>query len=113
MLENFVTPQIQQLQCLDSIIFMQDGARPHIELCIQQFLQQHLTNDRVISHAFPTTWPLRSPDLNPCDFRLWGYLKNRVYQGSLLTWEDLKDSITFHVRNISNDQLDLQLSKDC
>ena len=24
-------------------------------------------------------WPARSPDLNPCDFYLWGYLKSVVY----------------------------------
>ncbi|PNF41627.1 hypothetical protein B7P43_G07619, partial [Cryptotermes secundus] len=25
------------------------------------------------------TWPPRSPDLTPCDFFLWGYIKDRVY----------------------------------
>ena len=24
-------------------------------------------------------WPPRSPDLTPCDFFLWGYLKAKVY----------------------------------
>ncbi|GFV11487.1 uncharacterized protein TNCV_1413641 [Trichonephila clavipes] len=47
----------------------------------------------------------RSPDLNPCDFRLWGYLKNLVYRGRLITLADLKDSITLHVKSISVDQL--------
>ena len=84
---------------------MQDRVPPHIGLCVQQFLRQHFTNDRVISRAFRTIWPPRSPDLNPCDFWLWGYLKNLVYRGSLVTLGDLKDSITLHVRNISNDQL--------
>jgi hypothetical protein len=105
MLENFVIPQMQQRRCLDSITFMQDGAPPHIGLCVQQFLRQHFTNDRVICYAFPTAWPSRSPDLNPCDFWLWGYLKNLVYRGRLVTLADLKDSITLHVRSISTDQL--------
>ncbi|GFW18470.1 uncharacterized protein TNCV_1184971 [Trichonephila clavipes] len=105
MLENFVAPQMLQNQCLDSITFTQDGAPPHIGLYVQQFLRQHFTNDRVISHAFLTAWPPRSPDLNPCDFRLWGYLKNLVYRGRLITLADLKDSITLHVRSISVDQL--------
>ncbi|GFX54233.1 uncharacterized protein TNCV_2338671 [Trichonephila clavipes] len=105
MLENFVAPQMLQHQCLDSITFTQDGAPPHIGLCVQQFLRQHFTNDRVISHAFPTAWPPRSPDLNPCDFRLWGYLKNLVYRGRRITLADLKYSITLHVRSISVDQL--------
>ncbi|GFV87672.1 uncharacterized protein TNCV_779561 [Trichonephila clavipes] len=57
------------------------------------------------SRAFPTAWSPRSPDLNPCDFWLWGYLKNLVYRGRLITLADLKDSITLHVRSISVDQL--------
>ncbi|GFU40802.1 uncharacterized protein TNCV_2466321 [Trichonephila clavipes] len=105
MLENFVAPQMLQHQCLDTITFMQDEAPPHIGLCVQQFLRQHFTNDRVISRAFPTAWPPRSPDLNPCDFWLWGYIKNLVHRGRLITLEDLKDSITLHVRSISVDQL--------
>ena len=84
---------------------MQNGAPPHIGLCVQQFLWKHFINDRVISRAFPTIWPPRSPDLNPCDFWIWEYLKNLVYRGSLVILEDLKDSITLHVRIISNDQL--------
>ncbi|GFU50783.1 uncharacterized protein TNCV_2494891 [Trichonephila clavipes] len=64
-----------------------------------------VTARRVVSRAFPTAWPPRSPDLNPCDFWLWGYLKNLVYRGRLITLADLKDSITLHVRSISVDQL--------
>ncbi|GFX88480.1 uncharacterized protein TNCV_2279481 [Trichonephila clavipes] len=105
MLENFEAPQMLQHQCLDSITFMQDGALPQIGLCVQQFLRQHFTNDRVNSRAFPTAWPPRTPDLNPCDFWMWGYLKNLVYRGRLITLADLKDSITLHVRSISVDQL--------
>jgi len=26
-----------------------------------------------------TTWPPRSPDATPCDFYLWGYVKDQVY----------------------------------
>ena len=57
MLEKSIVPQMQQRQYLKSITFMQDGAASHIGVCVQQFLLQHFTNDRVISHAFPTTWP--------------------------------------------------------
>ncbi|KAJ8962740.1 hypothetical protein NQ318_001138, partial [Aromia moschata] len=27
----------------------------------------------------PISWPPRSPDLNPCDFFIWGDLKQKVY----------------------------------
>ncbi|GFW23203.1 uncharacterized protein TNCV_3803031 [Trichonephila clavipes] len=64
-----------------------------------------------VCRAFPTAWPPRSPDLNPCVFWLWGYLKNLVYRGRLITLADLKDSITLHVRSISVDQLRLAVEQ--
>jgi len=27
----------------------------------------------------PLAWPPRSPDATPCDFFLWGYVKDQVY----------------------------------
>lgn len=105
MLNSFVVPQLQQRQCLESTTFMQDGAPPHIGLCVQRILRQHFTDDRVISRSFPTPWPARSPDLTPCDFWLWGHLKSLVYRGTVATLADLKDRITLHVRQITGDQL--------
>ena len=31
------------------------------------------------SNLFFSCWPPRSPDLTPCDFFLWGYVKDKVY----------------------------------
>lgn len=105
MLENFVIPQLQQRNCIDSTIFMQDGAPPHIGRRVKDVLRQHFTDARVISRAFPMNWPPRSPDLNPCDFWLWGYLKSIVYQGHVPDIPTLKDQITLHVRRINADML--------
>ena len=38
-------------------------------------------------------WPARSPDLNPCDYFLWGYLKSKVYSNRPRSIEQLKDAI--------------------
>jgi len=38
-------------------------------------------------------WPARSPDLNPCDFYLWGNLKDKVYRTKPHTEEELKENI--------------------
>ena len=38
-------------------------------------------------------WPPRSPDLTPCDFWLWGYLKSKVYDPMPATLQDLRNSI--------------------
>ena len=46
-----------------------------------------------------------SPDLTPCDFYLWGHLKSKVYQGTIASQTDLKDSTTLNARNITPDQL--------
>jgi hypothetical protein len=35
--------------------------------------------DHIISHGL---WPPRAPDLVPCDFHLWGILKDRMHYGS-------------------------------
>ena len=40
-------------------------------------------------------WPPYSPDLNPCDAFLWGYLKSRVWaNGPIATLTELKKRIT-------------------
>ena len=41
-------------------------------------------------------WPARSPDLTPCDFFLWGYLKNKVYSQPIRSLEHLKEVIKKH-----------------
>ena len=38
-------------------------------------------------------WPPRSPDLNPCDFFLWGFLKETVYSPLPKTINELKANI--------------------
>jgi hypothetical protein len=79
MLRNHVIPQLQRLRVMNDIIFMQDGAPPHIHKDVKSFLIEKFTSDRVISRNFAQFWPLRSPDLNPCDYWLWGALKGAVY----------------------------------
>ncbi|GBM09960.1 hypothetical protein AVEN_18367-1 [Araneus ventricosus] len=61
--------------------------------------------NRIISRHFLTTWPSRSPDLNPCDFWLWGYLKDVVYGGPIASLAELKNRITQHIQNITTETL--------
>jgi hypothetical protein len=35
-------------------------------------------------------WPMCLPDLTPCDFYLWGNLKDKVYRTNPHTKEELK-----------------------
>ncbi|GFV84490.1 transposable element tc3 transposase [Trichonephila clavipes] len=74
LLRNKIIPDLQARQCLSRIIFMQDGASPHITRCVTDVLKHHFT-ERVISRQFRHLWLPRLPDFNPCDFWLWGHLK--------------------------------------
>ena len=35
---------------------------------------------RLIGKGGPIPWPARTPDLNPLDYFLWGYLKSLVFE---------------------------------
>ena len=72
---------------------MQDGEPPNIGREVQRLLRETFTDERVIFINFSNPWPIRSPDLNPRDFWLWGYLQDRVYQGHVRSLVDLKTSI--------------------
>lgn len=45
-------------------------------------------------------WPANSPDLNYCDYWLWGYLKDRVYANNTQTI--IEHNISNLENNISN-----------
>ena len=46
-------------------------------------------------------WPARSPDLTPCNFFLWGFLKSRIYINCPRTLKDLKTNIQDETANIA------------
>ena len=50
-------------------------------------------------------WPPRSPDLNPCDYFLWGYLKSVVYYPLPKTILELKANIEREMKKISKETL--------
>ncbi|GFV82083.1 transposable element Tcb2 transposase [Trichonephila clavipes] len=105
LLRNKIIPDLQARQCLSRIIFMQDGAPPHITRCVTDVLKHHFTEESVIHRQFHHLWPPLSPDLNPCDFWLCGHLKQLVSCDQPKTLPDLRDSISRHVLNISQNTL--------
>ncbi|GFX66632.1 uncharacterized protein TNCV_1427981 [Trichonephila clavipes] len=50
------------------LLFMQDGATPHIGRQVKALLSANIGANHVVSRHFPDVWPSRSPDLNPCGF---------------------------------------------
>ena len=68
--------------------FQQDGATPHTSSNTLVWLRQRF-EDRLISRRCDIEWEPHSPSLNPPDFYLWGYLKDRVYKNNCQTVGDL------------------------
>ena len=62
----------------------QDGAPPHTLVMVRNLLVE-MFEDCVIAP--------RSPDLTPCDFFLWGYMKNKVFSTPPATVEVLRERI--------------------
>ena len=61
------------------LYWAQDGAPAHRLVEVRDRLNEVFGNDHVIGLGHDVEWPPRSPDLTPCDFFLWGYLKNKVF----------------------------------
>ena len=83
--------------------FQQDGATPHTSNESLAWLQQRFP-DRLISRRCHPQWSPHSPDLNPPDFYMWGYLKDRVYGNNPQTIPDLKAAITAAIRAIPREE---------
>jgi hypothetical protein len=57
--------------------------------------------ERWIGREGPISWPPGSPVLTPCDYFLWGYVKQQVYLTRPLTADDLRDRIREAFASIS------------
>ncbi len=55
-------------------------------------------------------WPARSPDLNPCDFFLWPYLKSKVYYPAPKSLDELRSNITREIKKINSSMLQSSIS---
>jgi hypothetical protein len=81
--------------------FMQDNATAHTANHSMNEINQ-VFGDRVVSRGL---WPPQSPDLNPCDFYLWGKLKDKVYVNNPHTLDELKDNIRVEISHITREEL--------
>jgi hypothetical protein len=98
MLDSFFLPQLRRRRCsLHAQWFQQYAARPHTTPEVLQFLHSKFQH-RIVSTRFPQqfqcgfSWPQCSPDLNPCDYFHWGYLKDRVFSSAPRTLPELKET---------------------
>jgi hypothetical protein len=101
MLKSFFWPKVLRTQDYHKYYFQQNGASPHQATTVQTYLAERF-GEKFIAKS---DWPPRSPDLNPCDFFLWGYLKQRVYNPLPKTLEDLRLNIVREVENLPETML--------
>ena len=76
----------------EQLWWFQDGAPPHRAIVVRDRLNE-LFGDQVVALYHNQEWPPRSPDLTPCDFFLWGYIKSRVYRSPPNDVFDLRNRI--------------------
>ncbi|PNF40249.1 hypothetical protein B7P43_G07078 [Cryptotermes secundus] len=108
MLQNWLFTSLQA----DShdFIFQQDGARPHWHLMVRAFLNEKVPQRWIgrkgAKDLALCAWPARSPDLTVCDFFLWGYVKDHVYDPPLpANPDDLKHRIATAINSVHRDML--------
>ena len=71
MLQDKVIPCLLENNVFEKVIFMQDGAPPHISTKVKRFLQKAFIDARVLSRHFTHKEPPCSPDLTTrCFFAL-------------------------------------------
>jgi hypothetical protein len=94
---NFVQLMATQL-LIHTQWFMQDSAMPHPANVMLDFLKT-IFGPLVMSHHYLDHhncrhfWPPLSPDLNPCDFFLWGFLKEKMFPMKLQNIMDMRAKI--------------------
>ena len=67
-------PAIRQVSG-DFFVFQQDSAPAHRACKTIKLLQWEMP-----AFISPNLWPLNSPDLNPVDYKIWGVMRDWVYQ---------------------------------
>ncbi|KAJ8942199.1 hypothetical protein NQ318_021086 [Aromia moschata] len=93
------------LNLRNQMYFMHDGAPPHFARVVREYLNEQFTGRWIgRGNDAPISWPPCSPDLNPCDFFIWGDLKQRVYSVSIENEEQLWDIIQNAVQELQNEE---------
>lgn len=80
--------------------FQQDGAGPHNARNVRQYLDERFPDSWIGTNG-PVRWPPRSPCLNPLDYFLWGFMKNKVYDRPVQNVEYLQAKLTEAFQSIT------------
>lgn len=102
-LQNYLDDLLEDVPLLviQNLWLQQDGAPPHSSRAVTDWLNVNF-NGRWIGRYGPVSWPPRSPDLNPCDFFLWGFMKQLVYSSAVDNVDDLRSRVASAARHIQD-----------
>ena len=101
MLENVLQLQLNELAAdVQDIWLQQDGATEHIAKRTMRYLREFFPR-HIISHRGDIHRPARSPDLAPCSFFVWGYLKWEVYKHRPHNLVELKTAIREEIQQLT------------
>ena len=101
MLKTFFWPKHLRTSEYKKYYFQQDGAGSHRSDIVQNWGKDKFGKKFINKYM----WPPRSPDLNPCDFFLWRYLKDKVYSPLPKTLDDLKKNLEREIKKINKNIL--------
>lgn len=107
MLENMLFPIVDNIDALGpagTLFFQHDGAPAHFTLSVRACLNENFP-DRWIGRGGPLNWAARSPDLNPLDYFVWGFLKDKVYGSKIHSLDHLMERITEETLRFQADHL--------
>ncbi|CAF3423115.1 unnamed protein product, partial [Rotaria sp. Silwood2] len=77
MLKDTIVPYLQAHPAFQTMIWQQGGAPPHYGQVVRYLLDDTFLD--WFDRRGTIGWPPHSPDLMPCDFSLWGIVKDHVY----------------------------------
>ena len=87
-LKESLIPWMMKHYDLDKVMLVQDSAPAHASHRVQDFLER-----RIPLYVPKDIWPSNSPDLNPCDFWMWGVLEQKSNSKAHASVSDLKKAI--------------------
>lgn len=102
MLRFKVLPELRRIgKNSREIIYMHDGAPPHVGQPVRNFLTNNFYGWIGRGIGSILEWPPRSPDFNPLDFFVWGFMTDLVYYNKPSNIHELKMKIEEAVDNIT------------
>ncbi len=94
-------PQFEEHSAFQTMIWQKDGAPPHYGQIVRDYLDHTFAD--WIGRRGTVEWSPRSLDLTPCDFSLWGIMKDRVYAQSPRDVNHLKSLIKQEFISLNDD----------